>query len=313
MKKSFVSILLAAPILFSASPALANGDGARAYQLLPVGSNVAALHNIFIDANSSFDGNPFVSDGKLSVDVAAFQLTHSIDIGGRTTGVFIVAPVGRVSGTANVSLPFRPPLAISGKSSGLGDIQVGAVFGIVGSPALKLRDYVQFKPGFALGAMVKVTAPTGDYDQSQVINLGGHRWSTQLGAPMGFVFGKSYLDPKLTTIEILPSITIFGVNDRPFRALRTTQAPLFRLETHVTRNLTQALWVSADGLVTAGGRQTTDGVSNASGQSSLELGATVGMSLSRRTMVKATYGGVVARNSQGLDGSGFRLIVTHIF
>lgn len=202
---------------------------------------------------------------------------------------------------------------MGGKSEGIGDIQFAGVFGLVGSPSLDLRSYVAHKPGFALGALARVTAPTGNYSQDQAVNLGANRWAMQLGAPMGYVVGRSMLDPALTTIELNPSVNFFTANNAPFAAERQTQAPLFKLEGHVTRNLNRALWVGMDLLFTAGGSTTTDGVKDQNRQSSLELGATAGLNLSRSLSLKATYGGVVARNENGLDGSGFRLVATALF
>lgn len=296
-----------------ATPAMAIGDGARAYQLVPAGSRVAGLYGIFIDGNSSLDPGTALQNADLSVDVAALQLTQSVTIGGQVTGLFVVLPVGEVSGTATIERPFRPPVTLSSESSGIGDIQFGGVFGITGSPALALKDYVAFRPGFALGGLVRVTAPTGAYDSAKAVNLGANRWAFQLGAPMGFIIGDSFLDPSLMTVEMVPSVTFFTANNDPFRANQTTQAPLWRLEAHVTRNINRALWIGIDALGTAGGQAKTDGVENGTGKSSLELGATVGMALSKRFALKATYGGVVARNDSGLDGSGFRLVANLIF
>lgn len=299
--------------LMAATPALAIGDGARAYQLVPAGARVVAANGIFLDGNSSLDPGTALQNANISVDVLAMQFTQSITIGGQVTGLFAIVPVGEVSGTATIDRRFRPPVTVNGESSGLADIQFGGVFGITGSPALGLKDYVAHQPGFALGGLVKVTAPTGAYDSAKAINLGANRWAVQLGAPMGFVIGKSFLDPALMTVEVLPSVTFFTANNDPFRADRSTQAPLWRLEAHVTRNISRALWIGVDALGTTGGQVEIDGVENGTGQRSLELGATVGMALSKRFALKATYGGVVARSDSGLDGSGFRLVANLIF
>jgi hypothetical protein len=234
-------------------------------------------------------------------------------VGGRATGLFVIVPVGRTGGDLTIDRPLLPPIELEGRSSGLGDIQFGAVFGLVGSPALDLKSYAAFKPGFALGALARVTAPTGDYSGSRAVNLGANRWAFQLGEPMGYVVGQSMLDPSLMTFEFLPSITFYGNNGEPFSGDVEERAPLFRLEAHATRNLNRALWIGIDLLANSGGATTTDGVAGDNRQSSLELGGTVGLNLSRRFSVKGTYGGVVARNDSGLRGTGFRLVATTIF
>lgn len=305
--------LLPATALLLAAPAAAIGDGARAYQLVPAGSNILSAYGIFLDGNSSFDPSTATDNANIAIDVLALQFTHQISVGGNASGLFAVLPVGRVDGDVTIERPLRPPVTLSGDSSGLGDIQLGAVIGLVGSPSLPIPQYVAFKPGFALGALGKVTIPTGSYSGDKAINLGTNRWIVQVGAPLGYYVGKSMLDPSLMTFELLPSVTFYGTNGDPFRADRQTQAPMFRLEAHATRNLNRALWIGIDAVASSGGKTTTDGVSDDNGKSSLELGGTVGFNLSKSFALKATYGGVVARNDNGLDGSGFRLVGTLIF
>lgn len=299
--------------MLASTPAAAIGDGPRAYQLVPAGSNLLSGYGIFLDGNSSLDPSTASNRSSIAIDVLALQYTHQLSIGGNASGLFAVVPLGRVEGRTSIDRPLLPPIDLKGESSGLGDIQLGAVIGVVGSPSLPIPQYVAFKPGFALGALTRVTIPTGSYSGDKAINLGTNRWVVQVGAPMGYYVGKSMLDPSLMTFELLPSVTFYGVNSDPFRADRQTQAPMFRLEAHATRNLNRALWIGVDALATTGGKTTTDGISDDNGKSSLELGGTVGLNLSKSFALKATYGGVVARNSNGLDGTGFRLVGTLIF
>jgi hypothetical protein len=297
----------------ASAPALAIGDGARAYMLVPEGTSLLAANGIFIDGNASLDPATAVRNADLSVDVVALQFTQSIRTGSSASGLFAIVPVGQVDGNLTVDRPLRPPLDVSGKSSGLGDVQFGGVFGLVGSPSLDIPAYLRHTPGFALGALVKATAPTGRYDGSKAVNLGANRWALQVGAPLGYVVGASMLDPRLTTFELLPSVTFFSANDDLLGAEKKSQAALFRLEGHVTHNLNQAVWIGVDALYTSGGSTTTDGRDDDNSQSSLEMGATVGVNLSKNFALKATYGEVVSRNDSGLDGRGFRLVATVLF
>lgn len=58
-----------------------------------------------------------------------------------------------------------------------------------------------------------------------MINLGANRWGLQVGGPMGYYLGDSFLDPNLTTSELLPSAFLFGDNSDPFPSATTTTAP----------------------------------------------------------------------------------------
>jgi len=175
------------------------------------------------------------------------------------------------------------------------------------------QEFVAYQPGYGLGALAKITVPVGSYDEDQFLNVGSNRWALQLGTPMAWYFGQSYLDPALTTIELLPSIQFFGDNDDPRGASSTSQDALLRIEAHLTRNVHKAVWVSLDGQYVYGGETSTDGRSNDDTQRAFELGGTVNVSFSLRASVKLSYGEVVSRNDEGPDGRMVRLIGNFAF
>jgi hypothetical protein len=131
---------------------------------------------------------------------------------------------------------------------------------------------------------------------------------------MGWIFGESYLDPHLTTFELLPSVTFYGSNEDPFRADTLDQAPIFRLEGHLTRNLNKAIWISADALVSNGGETETDGIDDDNRQYSLKLGATVSVAVAKTASIKLSYGETVnSNNDDSSDGQMFRIVGNILF
>src|SRR4051812_45666098 len=93
---------------------------------------------------------------------------------------------------------------------------IGGTIGLVNAPALTPQGYVQYQPGFSASAVGRVFAPTGAYDSSRILNLGGNRWTFEAMLPMSFIMGSSLVDPTLTTFEVIPSVQIFGDNNKPF-------------------------------------------------------------------------------------------------
>ncbi len=305
--RSMMKLALAAVATAAASPALAIDDGPRAYFPLPVGTNNFNLMGVFQNSNSSFDPATAVKGAKVNIDVGVAQYTRTLDIGGNSAALAVVVPFGEVRGSVTVNRPIVGEVTRSGASSGLGDISLLGIYGIVGSPAMTRQQYVQQPTGFALGAMVWATAPTGEYDPNKAINLGTNRWAFRVGAPLGWTFGGSYVSPKLTTLEFVPSVTFYTVNDAPFRAGRVTQSPLFRMEGHATHNFNRAIWGSFDAGINSGGETTTDGVKDDNGKFWIGLGVTAGVNLSPAFGISATYGGIAAGNSNAPDGDGFRV------
>jgi hypothetical protein len=303
-------LLLLAPALLLASQlsSSAVGDGPRAYMLAPAGSSILAGYGLFLDGNQAL--NPGISSNTLdiTVDVGVLQYTHTFELAGQSGGLFLIAPYGSTEGTFNTRRFTR-----SGESSGLGDLQLGAVFGLYGSPSMEVADYIAYDPGFSAGLLARITAPTGEYDETKVINLGANRWGLQVGVPMGYYLGDSFLDPCLTSFELLPSVYFFGDNSDPFRAGGSGQDPLYQIEAHITRNLGRMFWVSLDANYQFGGETTTDGVKGNDHKESFALGCTLGVNLSKFLSVNATYGSVISHNANGADGDMFRVKVACLF
>ena len=84
-------------------------------------------------------------------------------------------------------------------------------------------------------------------------SFGSNRFAYQLGLPTVFASGRSYRDPALTSLEVLPTLTFYEANDDPFGAARSAKDVLFSVEAHLTRNLGRRVWVSADMLYRLGG------------------------------------------------------------
>lgn len=302
-------LMLLAANLLVAGTALAQGDGPRAYQVVPNGTNLLSAYGLALRGNQTADAATIIQGGDIDVDLLMAQVTHSFAVAGRQAAVFGVLPYGEVSG--KLKGPFN---RINASTTGLGDPILGAIIGIVGPPPMTPQEFVAYQPGgYALGALAKVTVPVGSYDEDQFLNVGSNRWALQLGTPMAWYFGESYLDPTLTTIELLPSVQFFGDNDDPRGASTTSQDPLLRIEAHLTRNVHKAVWVSLDGQYVYGGETSTDDRSNDDTQRAFELGGTVNVSFSLRASVKLSYGEVVSRNDEGPDGHMVRLIGNFAF
>jgi hypothetical protein len=192
-------------------------------------------------------------------------------------------------------------------------VRVGAVVGAYGAPALRSDSYYDYDPELAINVLARLTLPTGDYEDDRIVNLGANRWDVQLGVPIVYYAGDSFVDPELTTIELTPSIFVFGQNDDPFVGSELDQDPLFQLEGHLTHNLSRVLWVSFDATYVDGGERDLDGVSLEDGQRAIALGGTLGVEFNRFLAIKASYGDVIDHNDDGPDGHALRFDLTYTF
>lgn len=302
-------VLIGMLMLTSGAPAFAQGEGARAYQLVPDGTQSIAQYFYVIRGNNTPSTGLIVQGAELDLNLAVTQYAKSIDLNGRQTGLIAVLPYGNISGSLNTIAGNQ-----SDSASGLGDLLLGGVFGLVGSPVLNEEQYIKYDPGFAMALLARLTVPTGRYDSDSTLNMGGNRWVFELGLPTMYFVGSSFLDPDLMSFEILPKVTLFGDNtDAPGTVGTLEQRPLYSLEAHVTRNFGQAFWGSLDAFYQYGGETVSDGSRDGNRQRSFGLGVTGALNLSEKSLVKATYGEVISSNVAGSDGSVFRLQYQYLF
>jgi|688.fasta_scaffold137087_3 hypothetical protein len=282
----------------------AQQDGPRGYMLSPEGIHGLVFANVYVEANQAPDHGTVVVDSDITSYLAVPLYSQPFTVAGNVASLFVVQPVGSLEGSVDIA-----GQTMSNSSSGLGDFAFGGMVGLVGMPSLPMESYLTYDPGFALTAVVAASAPTGEYDQTDIFNLGQNRWLFRLALPMTYTLGDSFVDPDLTTFELMPSVTFFTVNDAPFGAQRQTQEPLFQLEGHITRNLNSKVWVSADAIYAYGALGSTNGVSDNNTRMNVNLAGTLGVNLNPAVQLRLSYGHSVANNDYGFDGQGFRLML----
>jgi hypothetical protein len=292
-------ILLAFP-----TAVCAQDDGARLYMMVPDGTTIASFRLHRLHSNLAVDPGNVAEADHLDTTLGVFQFVQALDLGGRQAFAFLVVPVSRIAAGEG-----GPPQSLHG----FGDAQLGFVLGLHGTPSLSPRAYARHRPGLAVNLMGKLFIPTGAYSAGRPVNIGANRWAVRIGAPLVHAIGEGMADPRLATIELMPTVTLFGANDDPFEAGRTRQKPLFILEGHLTRGFTPGFWASADLLWREGGEVVADGVAAGNSQSALSLGGTGTFDLGRDLSLRLSGGGVVARNRHGPNGWMLRAILGLVF
>ncbi len=281
----------------------AQGDGPRAYQLVPEGTQSIGQFLFALRGNNTPSNGLVIENADIDLNLGVTQYALALDINGHQAGLLAIVPYGNASGSVQTAFG-----ELSGHDSGIGDAMLGFAYGIYGTPSLSLEEYVGYDPGFAMALLLRATLPTGSYNSDNNLNMGGNRWALEIGTPIMYYIGTSYLNPDLTSLEILPKITLFGDNsDAVGGTEKLKQNPLFSLEGHLTRNFGQAFWASLDALYEYGGETTSDGVDDGNKQRALSFGVTAAMNLSQSASVKLSYGEVVSGNSSGSDAEMLRL------
>ena len=289
--------------LLLSAPAHSQGEGPRAYILGPVPAQALNVYGMFGRGNASFNPGSVVASGEVDVNGGIIEYAHSFALAGKAGSWLVSLPFGEAIRSISIGSASH-----TDSRSGIGDMQLTAAFGLLGSPALSEKDYETYRPRFAVSLLSRLYIPTGEYDRNSPVNLGQNRWALQLGLPLAYYFGESFSDPSLTSLELIPSVIWYGDNNEPASGNHSSEGPLMQLEGHLTRNLNESGWVALDSIFIQGGETTTDGVSDHNRQRSFALGATASVAVSDAVSATLSYTQEVSRNNTGVGGRAIRLL-----
>ena len=305
LKKTILLILL-----FSVSfQIFAQGDGPRTFKLIPKDMNVVSVYGLFINSNQAFNSELTAPGSEVTSNIGVATYVRVFDLNGQLSSLSVLLPFGNIYGEL---LPNTPhPIPIGG--SGIGDAFINFTYGIIGFPAQTIEEYFKGNnTGFALGAIVGVYFPTGAYDKDELVNMGTNRFAFRVGALLSYSLG-SRIPGKLTSFELTPSLFFYTENNDIKGGNSLKQDMMFKLEGHITRDLSKMFWVSLDSFYFAGGETAIDDFKNDNNQSSFSLGGTLGINLPKSFSGSLSYGGTVAHNDWGMDGTLFRFTLGKAF
>ncbi len=230
---------------------------ARFYLDTLSGSNAVPLIFESISGNTNpFDSAHIVDPGaELDATMALVGYAHTFSLFDRAAMGAIILPMGRISGDVTVGA-----LTVNQSASGFGDPMLEFSLNLIGPPAQKnIPDVLRYQPGFSVDLLADLALPIGEYDNDQSLNIGQNRWYGRLGMPIIWQLGP-WVPGRRTTLEFLPAVWLFGDNDDYVGQTLETD-PLFQLDAHLTRDLTEHFWGSLDGVWFYGGEASVNGVS----------------------------------------------------
>jgi hypothetical protein len=194
----------------------------------------------------------------------------------------VILPMGRVTGTVT-----GPLATASQTSSGFGDPMLEFNLNLIGPKAQNtIPDVLRYEPGFSLDLLLDLALPIGEYDSDQALNLGQNRWYGRIGAPIVWQLG-AWVPGRRTTLELLPAVWLFGAND-DFVGQELKTDPMFQLDAHLTRDLTEHLWGGLDLSWYKGGGSTVNGVAGGK-LNNVGLGLTLGYTVNQNLNLTVGY------------------------
>jgi hypothetical protein len=116
---------------------------------------------------------------------------------------------------------------------------------LLGAPALDKEKFEEYEQRTVISFLLGNAVPVGTYLAARKINLGEYRWSFRVGLPFVQSIGP-WIPGKITIIEITPSVFFASPNDDFQGDHRLTQNPIWLLEAHLTRDITEMFFAALD-------------------------------------------------------------------
>ena len=278
-------------VAFAATaPAWAQQLEPRAYSPSPVGANFFGVGFANSRGDVVFDPSLPFSNVKANVNAVAPFYARTFGMFGRAASVGVVVPYAWGTVEGDVGETFR-----QARRSGFADAVVRLACNIVGTPALSPREFAARKPGATLGASLTVSAPTGEYDPSKLVNLGTNRWAFKAEFGYSQPLGNWWLDAYAGAWFFTTNHDFFGGQTRE-------QDPLAVVQLHAGYAFRPRLWLALNGTWYRGGETTVDGVANADRQENSRVGITLAVPVTKAHSLKFGYAkGTSTRVGSKLD------------
>lgn len=281
--------------------ATAHAGSARDYLNAPVDTwllNYNAGYTTSVTPEDGTDTNPGVRSNVLAQSIV---LTRIMDYWGRTGGFSLVLPYALIDTSAG---PFRA------STNGFSDVGFLWQMNIFGGPALTREQFQYFIPQTFSSFHLLVTTPLGTYNPTSPINPSANRW--MISPTVNFSYTP---DQGWTWIETYVSGRIFSDNRNYLvnGAQTLSQKPILRLEEHLSRNVTDGLWLSLDAYYNLGGETSIDGVEQNNMANTLKIGGGMGLRLWRGADLALNYERVVAKPASEPYSQAIRLTVRQLW
>lgn len=285
-------MLAALTALTMASAAMAQDLEPRAYSASPVGLNFLVVGFARSTGDVVTDPSLPVSNVEAHINGFALGYGRTFGVAGRQALVTVALPYawGDVEGDVGEE---RRRIT----RSGLADTKVKLSVNLAGNPALSRVDFArEHRSGLLVAASLSVSAPTGQYDETKLINLGAHRWGfkPEIGVSVPwrrFVF------------EAYGGVWFFTRNGSFFPGTASRQQdPLATVQGHVSYTFLPGLWLAADGTWYGGGAAHVNGGPATARLDNARVGGTLSIPLGRAQSVKVAYStGASVRTGQNFD------------
>jgi hypothetical protein len=265
----------------------------RAYSNIPVGLNFALAGYAYSTGGVAFDPAVPLDNANFKIHGSVFGYARSMKIWRMSGKIDMVLPYAWLSGTAD--LQGQP---VSREVSGLGDPRFRISLNFIGSPALPLSGFKDYKQKLIIGASLQIRVPLSQYDPERLVNIGTNRFTIKPELGLSRTVGRLYL-------ELSGGVAFYTVNKEFYQGKTRSQEPIGSAQGHVIYTFKRGIWTSLDGTYYWGGSTTVDGVKGDDLQQNTRLGLTVALPVNLHNSLKLYLSaGVLTRTGTDFNVTG---------
>lgn len=287
-------------LLAFATPAAGQELSPRTYWPAPVGTQLGFAGYSYQTGDIILSPALPISDVDSKISALGIGYQRTVSFFGRTGNIRFEVPWADGTTRADVEgMPGRRDV------SGLGDASATLSVNLLGAPAMNVEQFQAFRanPRPIVAASIKLRAPTGQYDEDRLINVGTNRWAMR--ARLG------YIQPLVEKwmLELSVGTWIFQDNDE-FLGETLSQDPLTAFDVSLVHRFAPGFWASLDANYYYGGRTQIENVGRADLQRNGRAGFSFTVPFNRRHALKGSYSAGVTTNA----GGDFQLFgLTYVF
>jgi hypothetical protein len=297
MVRSLLQACLALQLLCAAA-AHAQELEPRTYSPSPIGTNFVGLAYNRLTGDVLTDPSLPISHVQAEINTVALGYVRTFGLADHTASLGIVIPGVNGNLSGNV---IDAPTAIH--REGMGDVRLRFALNLMGNPAMSPQEFAKRTPETSIGVSLTMSAPTGQYTSSRLVNIGTNRWSFKpeigLMQPLGNWF-----------LEASAGAWVFTTNHDYYGGKTRTQDPLMTAQLNGGYTFGPGLWLAAAIGWASGGRTSLNGIDDDNRQSNTRYGLTLSVPFARGWSAKlALSNGLVTR--VGGDYKGISLAVQY--
>lgn len=275
--RTVVCLLLFA---LASSPAAAQELEPRAYSRSPVGANFAAIGYAYSWGSILFDPAVPITDAEGRIHGYFVGYGRTFAIAGREVLATAAMPYAR--GSFNGRVVQRDS---STTRSGAADLRAKLSVNLVGGQALSPGEFARAPAQpVVVGVSLTVSAPTGQYYPSRLINIGTNRWAFKPEV------GLSYNWRRRWYADVYGGVWYFTANPSFYPGgSRRQQDALVSTQGHLSYTFANRSWIAFESTWYNGGASHTNGGPASTRLDNARLGALLALQVAPRQSLKIGY------------------------